>query len=589
MDANPPKTGINWASSLELAFRMVAWSWALHLFRRSPALTPSLYLRALAFLRLQGRHVERNLSTWFSPNTHLTGEALGLFVAGTAFPELRDAARWRRLGREVLERELARQVLPDGTYFERATGYARYTADFGLHLSVLAAASGEPVPAETTAALRRLLDHLVHAMRPDGTWPLLGDDDGGRLLPLDERAPDDFRATLATAAGVFGSPAYRFAGGDAVEEALWLLGAAGVERLESVDTKAPPESSRAFADGGIYAMRDGWSTDAGWLLLDCGPHAGGHAHAAALSIEAAVHGRPFLVDPGTFTYSGPERDRFRGTEVHNTLVVDGEPSALPGAAFRWRTAARGSVRAWISRPRFDFVEGEHDGFLRLPVPATHRRAILFLKGSGWIVRDRVVSDGPHEARLRFQLAPGVRVEPTPTGVRADGVEVAVFGAGARCALEEGEVSRGYGEREAAPGLTVHAATRPGADAVTTFLLAGGGVVTRADAEAGEAFRIDREGFTDLAAFADDAGRLETAGVSADFATLWLRRDAGGEPVEVVAIGGTRLRVDGVEVFRAPSPAGYVAIRFQGGAPRVDTDAAGGFALAPPRALATVGG
>ena len=30
MDANPPKLGINWASSLEVAFRSMSWLWALY-------------------------------------------------------------------------------------------------------------------------------------------------------------------------------------------------------------------------------------------------------------------------------------------------------------------------------------------------------------------------------------------------------------------------------------------------------------------------------------------------------------------------------------------------------------------------------
>ena len=40
MEANPPKLGINWASSLEVAFRSISWLWAFHFFKSSPALTP---------------------------------------------------------------------------------------------------------------------------------------------------------------------------------------------------------------------------------------------------------------------------------------------------------------------------------------------------------------------------------------------------------------------------------------------------------------------------------------------------------------------------------------------------------------------
>ncbi|HYJ46303.1 MAG TPA: heparinase II/III family protein, partial [Pyrinomonadaceae bacterium] len=41
MDANPPKQGINWASSLELSFRAISWLWAFHFFKDSKHLSPA--------------------------------------------------------------------------------------------------------------------------------------------------------------------------------------------------------------------------------------------------------------------------------------------------------------------------------------------------------------------------------------------------------------------------------------------------------------------------------------------------------------------------------------------------------------------
>jgi hypothetical protein len=119
MDCNPPKQGINWASSLEVSLRAIAWLWALHFFKDSKHLTPALFLRALKFLYLHARHLETYLSTYFSPNTHLTGEALGLFYLGTLWPEFRRAAHWRDEGRRILLSSLDRHVQTDGVYFEQ--------------------------------------------------------------------------------------------------------------------------------------------------------------------------------------------------------------------------------------------------------------------------------------------------------------------------------------------------------------------------------------------------------------------------------------------------------------------------------------
>ena len=58
MEQHPPKLGVNWMSSLEVAFRSISWLWALNFFKDSTHLTPELYTRALKYLYLNGRHLE---------------------------------------------------------------------------------------------------------------------------------------------------------------------------------------------------------------------------------------------------------------------------------------------------------------------------------------------------------------------------------------------------------------------------------------------------------------------------------------------------------------------------------------------------
>jgi len=300
MDQNPPKLGVNWASSLEVAFRSISWLWALYFFKDSAALTPETFLRICKFLYLNARHLETYLSTYFSPNTHLTGEALGLFYLGTLLPQFGESSRWRKAGLGILLKQLPRHVQSDGVYFEQSSYYHRYTTDFYLHLRLLLAANRKSIPRELDEKLSLLLDHLMYITRPDGTTPLFGDDDGGRLLTLSQRAPNDFRATLSTAAALYEQSEYKFVAGGAAEDTLWLLGPAGVKRLDEMKAAEPQEKSVAFPAGGFYVMRDGWSTNSNYLLFDCGPHGTdncGHAHADALSFELAVNGRTLLVDP----------------------------------------------------------------------------------------------------------------------------------------------------------------------------------------------------------------------------------------------------------------------------------------------------
>src|SRR6185503_16559983 len=158
MEANPPKLGINWASSLEVAFRSMSWLWAFYFFKSSPSLTSSTFNRALKFLYLSARHLESYLSTYFSPNTHLTGEALGLVYLGTVLPEFKEASGWRARGEKILVEELQRQVRADGVYFEQSSYYHRYTTDFYTHFLILSRLNGSEPDSEVAEKLSGLLD-----------------------------------------------------------------------------------------------------------------------------------------------------------------------------------------------------------------------------------------------------------------------------------------------------------------------------------------------------------------------------------------------------------------------------------------------
>src|SRR5438128_10422741 len=193
LNANPPGRGINWTSSLEVSFRLIAWCWALVLIRDSGALAPSLFAEVMESVQAHATHIERYLSYYFSPNTHLTGEALGLLYASIVFPWLRRAERWRALATRILVQEIDRQVLPDGVYYERSTCYQRYTVDIYLHFLILAARAGVDIPSVVSERVQAMLDFLVTVSLPDGSMPSIGDADGGALLPLSKIKPDDFQ------------------------------------------------------------------------------------------------------------------------------------------------------------------------------------------------------------------------------------------------------------------------------------------------------------------------------------------------------------------------------------------------------------
>lgn len=463
---NAPSVGMNWASSLEVSYRAISWIWAMQLMRDAETVDAGLKSRMLQSLHEHGRHLERYLSTYFSPNTHLTGEALGLFYIGTQCPELPRAARWTAMGAKILESALALQVLPDGVYFEQASQYHRYTIDIYLHYLLLARQSGrEPAPI-VHSSLQKLFDVLLHLTRADGTIALVGDDDGGRLVQLDERRPDEVRGLLATGAAVLQRSDLAWAGrGDDVS-VCWMLGESALIERDALVSHPPSENGRGFTFGGIYTMRDGWAPADGHATIDAGVHGAlsfGHSHADALSVELALTGRPLFVDAGTYTYVGAERDAFRTTAAHNTVEIDGTSTSRPLTAFRWSTTADARATAWVNDSEFCYFAGTHNGYDDLPSPAQHERSVLLAAPGLWIVLDKILATGPHNVVLRWHCASGLSAVPVEGTLgysalrvhesECDRAVVAIFGGGGAMHVEHGWVSPQFACKTAAAVLT----------------------------------------------------------------------------------------------------------------------------------------
>jgi len=399
---------------------------------------------------------------------------------------------------------------------------------------------------------------------------LFGDDDGGRLLKLDDRPADDFRSTLATGATLFGRSDYKFVSGGASQETLWLLGPAGLDRLDRIEAREPARRSIAFTAGGYYVMRDGWEKDSNYLLFDCGPHGTdncGHAHADALSFELAVKGQTVLIDPGTCTYTGSSeaRDWFRSTAAHNTLTIDGESSSVPEGPFSWKSMARSACSSWISEPRFDFIEASHDGFSRLPAPATHARSILFIKDNYWVVRDRVESHGGHRIQSWFHFD-----SRSPSEI----LQIVAFAKQGEWKTDSGWVSHCYGAKEAAPVLSFSVPAQGSAELVTFLLPSSTAPLAKEiEANGGRAFEIQFGNKHDVLMLKNSPGRIETGRLASDFAVTWARFDTehASSPEELILIDGQTVELDGHVFLRSPKRMSFLSASRIGDRYQVETD------------------
>ncbi|MDX2266462.1 MAG: alginate lyase family protein [Bryobacter sp.] len=297
--ANPVHRGMNWTSALEVAFRALSW---LYIWHTPGATIPPSFLNVLY---AHGAHLFHNLSVYFSPNTHLLGEAVVLHALGLFFRQ----PHWEKRGRANTLACLESQVFPDGAYFEQSTYYHVYALDFFLLHHALV-----PLPAHLAPILTRMGLFLQSLLGQAGEIPFLGDDDGGRLYhPFAPHAS-------------FG--------------------------LHTLAQLPPlPPAPLAFPSTGLYFL----ANDRHQILCDAGPFArgsAGHSHADTLQVLARIGPEEVLIDPGTFTYVADTqlRDLFRGPSMHNTIACDSFPQALPAGPFRWLHPPQ--VRVLASSPNF---------------------------------------------------------------------------------------------------------------------------------------------------------------------------------------------------------------------------------------------
>jgi hypothetical protein len=411
--ANPYPNGMNWASSLEVAFRSLSWIWVYFLMQNSEEMTADLRSEWIKALALSGRHIETYLSTYFSPNTHLLGEGVALFFLGTLFPELPKARRLKERGWEIVLEAARTQVRPDGFYFEQSTYYHVYALDLFLHARILASRNDEQIPAEYDSTMVKMLDALCLLGRA-GVVPSLGDDDGGRLFDPRRNRSQYLLDPLSTGAVLYQRGDFKFIAGRPREETLWLLGSEGLRRFEELRSYEPSGASSALKDSGLYLMAD--SESGQQLLIDAGPHGpgtAGHGHADALSIHLAGGGETFLMDPGTLEYVGDapaDRIFFRGTAAHNTLRVDERDQAEGVPPFAWRDLPNVNAERWVAGEAFDLFAGSHDGYRRLPLPVRHQRWVFHRKHHFWLVRDVASGEGSHQLEVSWRL--GATLSPT---------------------------------------------------------------------------------------------------------------------------------------------------------------------------------
>jgi len=404
--SSPPMSGPLWICGQESSLRILAWSFALYVFLRSPATTPQRLARLLSMI---SAHAWRTMQTVgyarSQRSNHLFSEAVGLWTAGTLYPELRDAAAWQKQGAHHLREAVLDQITPEGVHLQDSFNYQRMVLHlllWALRLSEIHKIQLDPEIRARTAAAFGFIGEFVDS--ESGHAPNHGSNDGSCILPLAACDYGDFRPLLRLGSCVLARPT-ALQPGPWDEAALWLCGKSAKSERESADREPYTVSSST----GYHRI----GTANSWALVRAGRYTRRPFQADQLHVDLWWHGLDLTRDAGTYLYNGepPWNNGLAGTAVHNTVTVDRRDQMRRAGRFLWLDWAQASGRSFstspsasLSKTGADFpncFEGEHDGYRRLGVK--HRRMVQCVTEDAWVVVDDLLGAGKHELRLHWLL------------------------------------------------------------------------------------------------------------------------------------------------------------------------------------------
>ena len=410
-DHNPPMSGPLWICGQESSLRILALSFALYAFLRSRSTTPQRAAQLLSLIAAHAWRTDQTIGYARSQRSnHLFSEAVGLWTAGTLYPELKLASRWQQRGAQLLSEALRDQITPQGAFLQHSFNYQRMILHQLFWILRLAHIHRVQLDPEIRARTESCLDFVRNFVDPvSGQAPNFGSNDGSHILPLSSCDYADYRPLLQLGAGVLGHPS-TLKPGPWDETALWF-GGDSQKRIEQA-WPHPVASATGYHRVG---------TETSWAMVRAASYTRRPFQADQLHVDLWWHGLNLARDPGTYLYNGepPWNNALAGTAVHNTVMVDGRDQMRRASRFLWLDWAQASGRSFArssedpnhnsrtSASLPDAFVGEHDGYRRIGV--THRRTVRCVTEDAWVVVDDLLGAGDHELRLHW-LVPDLPFE-----------------------------------------------------------------------------------------------------------------------------------------------------------------------------------
>ncbi len=359
---------------LEVSERLQNHYSYFQLFNTSTYFTPEFFCTFLANVYKHANYVVNNYSR---DGNHLLFEAQRLLNAGILFPEFKDAPKWRKSTIDILNKQMAIQIMDDGMQYELDPKY--HMAMIYIFCQALTIAELNGYQAEFPPKYKETIEKMIAAyygiLLPDLSMPMFSD--------THEMPAANAIANLKNFTKVFPN-----------DQQIRFLITDGKEGV------APQSPLIAMKTSGFYSFRSSWDRDAIGMVYKGGPGGGDwhwHCQLDNGTFNIMVKGRNFFPDSGSYSYAGDDevmkmRNWFRQTKVHNTLTLnDANLENVDTRCLLWKTIGNA-----------DILVTENPSYNNLK----HRRSVFFVDKKFFVVVDEAIGSATGKVGIHYQMCEG---------------------------------------------------------------------------------------------------------------------------------------------------------------------------------------
>ncbi|MFX0011835.1 MAG: alginate lyase family protein, partial [Candidatus Hermodarchaeota archaeon] len=413
IEKNPPLYGINWYSGLEISIRLISWIFSLYFFRDSKVINDKLFFSRVFKALFQHAYYLKYFYTRRSFN-HTVGDLFGVYFFSKIFDEFKLLKKWEKFFYRKLKKQIILQLRPDGVNIEQSVNYHKFVLEF---FSLFIFLNRELISQSEGDLVKKMFHYLTHIIKPNSQFPMIGDNDDGKVLLLTNFNGQSYIHLLNIGCMLFEKEELKFITKQISPISILLFGEKGTKTFNTLRLIEPEKNFEYFERTGYIVIRNNWAEKASYLFVDfgrLGPTDAPHSHSDITNLIFSYKGKDIFIDAGSYSYnrSWKERNLFRSSKSHNILSIDGKNQAQVKGWFGWEKKPK-------IRRKVNFNESiielrcEHNGY---PGFLVKRKILTNKKIEELTIKDKVIPIGnirenvPQDIDLYFHFDKNVNLK-----------------------------------------------------------------------------------------------------------------------------------------------------------------------------------